>query len=196
MNGIPGCSQGCDRKQNGDTVFLPESASPGHTGWDGTGPCGAAVWLPFPFSGAAEGTVATSLVLGGGVSVGLWVSPMVARQQLWHLLAEVVVDGWLCHCKLCWRNRLLSSCPPCECHPTPDVDSSYYQQLPSALLSTPVCGSPFAPVLSGQRQSCLARTSPVAATCGETTRSCPLVITRGQTGLCMVRDILETPGLL
>lgn len=131
------------------TTFLPESASAGRTGWDGTGPCGAAAWLPLPCSGAAEGTVVILLVLGGGMSVGLWLSPVVARQRLWHLLAEVVVDGWLCHCELCWKNWLSSSCLPCKCHPTPDADSSYCQQLPSALLSTLVCGSPFTQVPSG-----------------------------------------------
>lgn len=63
-----------------------------------------------------EGTAAISLFLGGKA---LQISLGVVRQRLWHLPAEVVAGGWLRHREPCRRNRLSSSCPPCEHHPTP-----------------------------------------------------------------------------
>lgn len=81
----------------------------------------------------------------------LQISPGAAKQRFRHLLAEVVAGGWLHHHELCRRNRLSSSCLPCERHPhpTPDVEGLHCQQLPSTLLSTSFCGSPFGQVLSG-----------------------------------------------
>lgn len=65
-SGIPGRSQRCDRNRSGDAgAFLPDSASAGPTGLDGTGQFGAPTWPHLPPRGGTPARCCGCIALFG-----------------------------------------------------------------------------------------------------------------------------------